>query len=139
MIGAPSDGRSYYELRDALGLIERDLPVHARLDRNLKFVELLKQVDVLTSDSQKWQESFSWDQVTGSSPHQTFFPLGFSYEQQDQKLSAGGVSFSVWDTFSCTECFKLRLSCVRRDDSLIVERLLSAGYGSGCALLHDSS
>ena len=51
VIGTRFDGRNYEELKDALGLFERYLPIHLHLSGEMSFNELLQQITELTGDA----------------------------------------------------------------------------------------
>ncbi|MCA1994249.1 MAG: amino acid adenylation domain-containing protein, partial [Coleofasciculus sp. S288] len=52
---------------------------------------------------------------------ENFFSVGFEFEKQPAKYTAADVSFSIHNQYVCLDRFKIKLSCLRRDDSLIAE------------------
>lgn len=123
-IGMCCDGRNYEELEPSIGLLAKYLPVQGCLDEELKFSEILKQVDKATSDVYQWQESFNWEELLGEielSKELSFFPFCFDFVSQPTKYFATDVSFSIQKQYTCIDRFKVKLSCLRRDDSLTAE------------------
>jgi amino acid adenylation domain-containing protein/non-ribosomal peptide synthase protein (TIGR01720 family) len=123
-IGMCCDGRNYEELEPSIGLLAKYLPVQGCLDEELKFSEILKQVDKATSDVYQWQESFNWEDLLGEielSKKLSFFPFCFDFVSQPTKYFATDVSFSIQKQYTCIDRFKVKLSCLRRDDSLTAE------------------
>lgn len=114
VIGTYCDGRDYEELASALGPLAKYLPVYCYLEETFKFSEIVKQTHEVTEEALKWQESFTWEQ------NENFFSLGFEFEEQLAKYTAADVSFSIHSQYVCLDHFKIKLSCLRRGDSLIV-------------------
>ena len=52
---------------------------------------------------------------------ENFFPVGFEFEEQLTQYTAADVLFSIQSQYVCLDRFKIKLSCLRRDDSLIAE------------------
>jgi non-ribosomal peptide synthetase component F len=124
VIGTYYDGRNYEELKSALGLFAKYLPIYCYLEANFKFSEILKQTSESTDEAFKWQESFTWEQITDSKENiqsSSFFSVCFQYQEQPAKYSAADVSFSIYKQYVCFDQFKVKLSCVRRDDALVTE------------------
>ncbi len=122
IIGSACDGRNYEELEKALGLFTRYLPLYCHLHENLQFNEILEQVNKSTCEISQWQEYFSWEQIVGSTENAmgtSFFPFGFDFEEQPVKYSAADLTFSIYKQYACVDRFKVKFSCVLRDDSLI--------------------
>ncbi|WP_443193781.1 amino acid adenylation domain-containing protein [Nostoc sp. UHCC 0926] len=124
IVGTAYDGRTYEGLEEALGLFGKYLPLHCHLTENLQFSEMLKQVNQSISKLSEWQEYFTWEQNVESPSNGielSFFPIGFEFEERDAKYSVGNVSFSISKQYSCVERFKVKLCCVRWDESLSYE------------------
>ncbi|MDZ7967875.1 MAG: amino acid adenylation domain-containing protein [Nostoc sp. DedSLP03] len=124
IVGIACDGRTYEGLEEALGLFAKYLPLHCHLAENLRFNEMLKQVDESISKLSEWQEYFTWEQNVESISNGielSFFPIGFEFEERDAKYSVGNVSFSISKQYTCVDRFKVKLCCVRWDESLSYE------------------
>jgi amino acid adenylation domain-containing protein len=126
MVAAGCDGRSDEELSKAVGLFTRYLPLRGSLKESVPFDEVLTATDEAMRAAYEWQECFSWDlyediiERTGEPP---FFPFTFDYAAPSPSPThrAGAVSFSITRLDSCTDRFKLRLSCVPEGDTLLTE------------------
>ncbi|MEH2381706.1 MAG: amino acid adenylation domain-containing protein [Nostoc sp.] len=124
VVGTASDGRKYQELKDVLGLLTKYLPISSHLEENLHFKELLEKVEETLSYSHKWQEYFSWEQVTaknGNGIEPPFFPFCFDFQEQPANCVVGNVLFSLYKQYSCIDRFKVKLSGVRLDERLLLE------------------
>jgi amino acid adenylation domain-containing protein len=123
LVSLRSDGRVYEEMREAVGLYEKWLPVQCPFARDFHFREILQQTDKAVKEVHEWQEYFSPEHDAGASavPTATAGAIGFAFEEWPTAHSAGGVRFSLITQYSCTERFKLKLSCVQRSDSLNLE------------------
>ncbi|WP_335117235.1 amino acid adenylation domain-containing protein [Nostoc sp.] len=118
------DGRNYEELKPALGLLAKYIPVRAYLNENSKFSEILKQLDKTITDVYQWQESFSCEDIAsgdGNNQEISFFPFAFDFTPQPTKYLADEVSFSIYNQYACIDRFKMKLSCLHCDDSLTAE------------------
>ena len=122
IVSAAYDGRTYEELKEALGLFAKYLPLHCHLEENLQFSQLLEHADKSIRDVYEWQEYFTWEQTgasAGDGTELSYFPFGFDFEESPGTYSAADVSFSIYEQHACIDKFKVKLSCVRRGDSLI--------------------
>jgi amino acid adenylation domain-containing protein len=57
-VGIVFDGREYEELRDAIGLIAKTLPVDARFEGDLRFREVVEHVHSEIEKAGEWQEYY---------------------------------------------------------------------------------
>ncbi|GAB4190120.1 MAG: hypothetical protein Fur006_31930 [Coleofasciculaceae cyanobacterium] len=115
VIGTYCDGRDYEELASALGPLAKYLPIYSSLEASFKFSEILKQTHEAIEETFKWQESFAWEQ------NENFFPITFEFEEQPTNYAAADLSFSINKQYVCIDRFKVKLSCIHRDDALIAE------------------
>lgn len=124
VVGTYCDGRNYEELESALGLLAKYLPVDSHLEDKTKFSEILKQIDASINEALKWQEAFTWEQVAGATDHNLdslFFPYSFEFREQLAPYSVADVSFSLYKQYVCIDKFKVKLICIRQDDTLVTE------------------
>lgn len=122
VVGTACDGRKYQELKTAIGLFAKYLPLHCCLQDDYQFSEILKQVDEAVRDNSQWQEYFTWErfaELTGGSVDSSLLPFGFDFEEQPAKYSAAEVSFSIYKQYACIDRFKIKLSCIQQEDSLV--------------------
>jgi amino acid adenylation domain-containing protein len=119
IVGIACDGRTYEGLAETLGPLAKYLPLHCHLKENIRFSELLAQVNESARDVLEWQEYFSWEQVVGSNGDlkaPPFFPASFEFAEQPTGCSASAVKLSIHRRFACADRFELKLSCVQRED-----------------------
>jgi amino acid adenylation domain-containing protein len=121
VVGTLHDGRNYEELESALGLFAKYLPIDCYLEENYKFIEILNKISETRSSAFKWQESFSRELIKGKPLDSSFFPVCFDFDEQPAAYSAADLSFSIYKQYVCIDRFKVKLSCIRRDDVLIAE------------------
>jgi len=120
VIGNVCDGRKYEELHGAMGLFAKSLPVYCHLAGNLPFSEVLRQVHQATQTGYDWQEYFVWEQSL-SQENKEGFPISFEFEELSGKYVAADVVFSIYKRYVCIDRFKVKLSCINQDDSLVAE------------------
>ncbi|MBW4417622.1 MAG: amino acid adenylation domain-containing protein [Myxacorys californica WJT36-NPBG1] len=116
-IGVAMNGRKYEELETTIGLLAQYLPLSCSLE-NLSFKELLQQTHASIQEVEQWQEYFTWDNWAESAQLGQL-SFGFDFQQQTTRFSAGEVSFKLDKQFAYTDCFKLKLSCIQREEMLI--------------------
>lgn len=124
LIATVFDGRKFEELRGALGLFARSLPILAHFEPDSQFTEILSQVREATRDACEWQEYFTTEMSAGSreeSPDSALFPISFEFTERLPKHDAAGVSFSIYGQRACIDRFKIKLYCVQTADSLVAE------------------
>jgi len=117
IIGTAFDNRKYEELEPALGLFAKFLPLRSQLQENFTFQEVWQEIQQSQSDAYKWQEYFNREDINGSPG----FPFCFEFDEQLEKYVAAGVDFSIYQQYVCGDRFKVKLSCVRREDALLAE------------------
>ncbi|MEA5516374.1 non-ribosomal peptide synthetase [Nodularia sp. UHCC 0506] len=120
IVGQAFDGRKYEELESAIGLFAKYLPLICDLKNELQISEVINQVNQLVKDAYKWQEYFDWEQLNFSnkSIELGFLPFIFEFLTYPEKYSQSGITFAVLQHHVCFDKFKLKLSCVHRDDYL---------------------
>lgn len=65
-------------------------------------------------------EYFIWEQSL-SPENKEGFPIGFEFEDLSGKYVAADVVFSIYKRYVCIDRFKVKLSCINQDDSLVAE------------------
>lgn len=120
-VGLGANGRSDEELERAIGLLTKFLPINSQLNEDTRFVDLLEQLSIGTSEAQDWQECFTWelfDETDLFTAGEPFFPFCFSFRQPAAKESAAGVSFSIHKQTAWVDRFGLKLSALFGGDAL---------------------
>ena len=124
IIGAAGNGRNYEELKDALGLLVKYLPLHSHLEADDQFSAVLTHMEESLANAYAKQQYFSWEQIaTPDENHQAlfFFPFCFEFESRSDQYCAGDISFSLYKQYTYTDRFQAKLSCISQGDSLAVE------------------
>ena len=121
MMGVAIDGRKYQELEQSLGLLCKYLPLNLNLENEINFSQAWQLVDTNLNEMHNWQEYFSWEEILQKDKKTSFFPVSFECQKEPANYSNSGVSFSLVQQNCCLEPFKIKLSCLRQDNSLIAE------------------
>ena len=122
VIGVAFDGRQYEELRSALGLLSKYVPLFQFINQDEKFSDCLHKIKEDLSNNYQDREYFGWEHLAELPPDIShFFPLCFEYEKQQDKYASDALSFSIYKQFVCIDQFKLKLSCFYRDNYLNAE------------------
>ncbi|HEY9693232.1 MAG TPA: amino acid adenylation domain-containing protein [Oculatellaceae cyanobacterium] len=122
IIGIAANGRKYEELETVIGLLTKYLPLSAKLEKSFSFKEFLQQINKSVQEAEEWQEYFSWHNLAESqniNPDSVYLPFSFEFQAETPKYSAGNITFSIYQQFACTDRFKVRLSCIQQEDSLV--------------------
>ncbi|HEY2963826.1 MAG TPA: amino acid adenylation domain-containing protein [Pyrinomonadaceae bacterium] len=109
VIGNICEGRSYELLHDAFGLFARVLPACSQSTENLRFSEVVAQIDGFQHESEEWQDYFDLDQ---------HFSFGFEYAEQPRPQKQNDLQVSVQRQHSHFELFDLKLSCVATNSAI---------------------
>jgi amino acid adenylation domain-containing protein len=116
--GVLCDGRVYEEMAGAFGLYERWPAVRTRFEEGYRFDELLGRAGEALRQAEEWQEYYLSET---REPEHAAPGFAFDFGEWPAARAAGAACFSVKRLHACTDRFKLRLSCVRRGDSLAAE------------------
>ncbi|NEQ80571.1 MAG: amino acid adenylation domain-containing protein, partial [Moorea sp. SIO2I5] len=114
-------GRKYEELHETIGLLAKWLPVRCSFQENFKFTEVLSSIKDTLDSHEKWQEYFLREEDKKNDDYSSNSLISFEFEQWDDKYESGGVSLALEKLYVCFEQFKLKLSCVLREESLTAE------------------
>ncbi|GAA6614733.1 amino acid adenylation domain-containing protein [Scytonema sp. NUACC26] len=129
VIGVAADGRQYQELKSALGLLTKYLPLDCQLQNDKILINLLRNISKNLDNIYHKQEYFTWEQLVGlPSNIQQFFPLCFEFEGQQEKYAAAGVLFSIYQHYSYTDRFKIKLVCFHQDDFINFKLAYDANF-----------
>ncbi|HEY6804819.1 MAG TPA: amino acid adenylation domain-containing protein [Pyrinomonadaceae bacterium] len=117
-IGNVTEGRSYELLHDGFGLFARVLPVHCQFTDDLRFSEVISEIDRFQHESEEWQDYFNLDEAAGSALN--YFPFGFEYAQMLPQRQTDGLRVSIYRQTSAFEIFDLKLTNVASGDGIAV-------------------
>ncbi len=114
-------GRKYQELNAMIGLIAKWLPTRCTFQDNFKFSEILWQTRETLRNNAKWQEYFIWPESTETAVNVVNFPISFEFEEWCTKYCVDELSFSLDKQYICFDRFKVKLSCIRREELVLAE------------------
>src|SRR5258707_3545196 len=110
IIGTACDGRTHEELRTALGLYTRFVPINTYFERSYFIEQILVAIDLSLQEAVERQAYFSWESgtaATHSRENAQFFPLSFEYNTWPASLTTGSLNASLYEWYSCVERFHL--------------------------------
>ncbi|MDJ0732575.1 MAG: amino acid adenylation domain-containing protein [Nostocaceae cyanobacterium] len=133
VIGTASERREYEELDDTLGLLATWLPIKTNFisnsTSNFNFIEVLAAVIKTLEKAGEWQDYFVPEAVKVDSS--IVFPIGFEFLNiTENKFDSPEVSFRLQEIYSFIEPFKVKLTCLQSNDSLIAEFSYNLNYFS---------
>ncbi|MCS6297130.1 MAG: amino acid adenylation domain-containing protein [Nitrospira sp.] len=112
-----SEGRPYEELSGGIGLYERWLPLHLRVEGNMQLRDFLPLVLREQSQAEDWQQYYPGEQAE-EDLQAVRDAIGFEYTQRaTPDRTAAGVLMLSDGTFSI-EPLKVRLSCLEHEAGL---------------------
>src|SRR5205085_11734376 len=97
------------------------VPVPCRFDAGAKLSRIASRVEQATHDAYDWQEYFIPELGGELAARATGALIGFEFDERPAAMTAGGVTFSVYEQRACFEWFKLKLSCYLDGGSLVTE------------------
>lgn len=125
VIGVADDGRKYQELQDAIALLTKYLPLCSNLlDDNIQFSERLLGVSQILEDFRQWQEYFNWEQtfpIEENGSNLLKYPYCFDFAELASPIEIDDLMFSIHEADSCLEQTKVRLSCTKTPETLVLK------------------
>ncbi|HEY4932224.1 MAG TPA: amino acid adenylation domain-containing protein [Terriglobales bacterium] len=115
-VGTVFMGREYDELRDAVGLIEKTIPIDSRFDGDFRFREVVEHLRTAMAKAAEWQEHYVPGTGFGSEP-----PVNFEYAELLGPQTYGDSRFRLEQISSSSERFKLKLSAIRNTRGLTLK------------------
>ena len=107
LLGLGCDGRTHDELRGAVGLFGRDLPLACTHDADESFAALVASVHQAVDASFETQEYASWEHVTGG--EHGYFPVTFETTARGTLEVVGAPAASLIELRARSQRFELRL------------------------------
>lgn len=114
-------GRKYEELHAALGLLAKWLPINCFFQDNFKFSEVLAQIGETLQNHETWQEYFIWEDNTDITSGAAGSPIGFEFQEISHTYDAGEVTLIIDELDVCFEPYKIKLTCMQKQESLTAE------------------
>ncbi|MDF0552701.1 non-ribosomal peptide synthetase [Kamptonema sp. UHCC 0994] len=130
IIGTVCNGRKYEELHEMLGLLAKFLPVRCSFEQDFKFSKILGKISETIGNNCKWQEYFVGEEEKEKTFSDVNFPISFEFEECANKYKAGGIVFSLYKQYACFEPFKVKLTCLQREQFTIAEFYYNANLFS---------
>lgn len=115
-VGVVFDGREYEELRSAIGVIAKTLPIDARFDGDFRFHDVVQHVHNATAKAGEWQECYVPGNCLGDEP-----PVSFEYRVATQCQIAEANN----------DLFKLKLIVTSNSSGLNLQFLYDAARLGG--------
>jgi amino acid adenylation domain-containing protein len=112
------DGRKYEELSGALGLFARSLPVRCSFQKQLKFVDVLKQLREVTDEMRDWQDYFA--------PSLAANPFGFEFHTLLAPMLSAGLRFQLLRLSACADRSQLKLTCSQSTNAVHLELIFDS-------------
>jgi len=112
-------GRSYDGLEEAVGPLERFLPLSHRFEDTRDFAQLLEGIAEKIEAFYEWQEYFSWESVGAEDDFS--LPLAFRFDELPAPWRAGELELSFLEARASSDRFALCLSCSEVGGELRVE------------------
>jgi amino acid adenylation domain-containing protein len=110
-VGVEHDCRQYGNLRNAVGLFSRYLPIFHRFDPHCSFRDVWRTMEDELARAHKWQSCFDWKQMIDDGPP-AFLPYCFAYTELAELWQAGDTAFTILDQESRFDRFRLGLNCL---------------------------
>lgn len=133
VVGTAYDGRTEDELRDALGIFERYVPIVIHLGPAYTVNKVWQQAMASIQEAGEWQDYFGWENTfasDGKGAALDYFPLCFEFQGQSVRHVAREVTFTVIDSSVYDERFDLMLSCKRTGSSFLIDFYYDEGVVS---------
>jgi len=113
VVGTLASGRSFDELRPAIGPFARFVPNACPVDARQSFADVLRQVDAQRTRCEPWHDYFDWQMIHPASPGRIapHFPFAFSFEELQPGFRAGSVIFTPAECRARVDRFRLHLRC----------------------------
>ncbi len=118
------DGRTLEDLREAVGLYGKYLPVTCHFDETLEFGEILSRINRSIQSGVARQEYFPGKQSANSIEmglSAPYLSIQFEYQEWPETLDAADARFSFRRLYSCIDGFKIKLLSIRSSDALNLE------------------
>ena len=107
------DCRQYEELRDALGLFAKYLPVRCQLTEDLTLGDVLRETERGLNDAREWQDYWEPRLEAGKDA------IAFDYVEQPAPYCANGVTFSLARQYCCIDRYKLKLAVTKAEGQIL--------------------
>ncbi|MGB3656113.1 MAG: condensation domain-containing protein, partial [Rivularia sp. (in: cyanobacteria)] len=114
IIGTAFDGRQYEELKSAIGLLAKYLPIKTTLYSQQTIFDLVEQIAENKPEAEQWQQYYNWERIVNDN-NLTF---AFDYNQLKLEQNNQDIYWLINKIESSIDKFKLRLACIEQQDKL---------------------
>jgi amino acid adenylation domain-containing protein/non-ribosomal peptide synthase protein (TIGR01720 family) len=118
-VGVTLAGRSYEGMESAVGLLERQVPVIARIADGQTLWPLLSDAHTQLADAAQTQEYFSWEEADRA--NRGLAACGFAYREMPAAWVAGGLEWTMTAIDGAIEPNKVALCCTATPAGLVSE------------------
>jgi amino acid adenylation domain-containing protein len=141
VVGVGCTGRSYEELRDAVGLFQKFVPLHCHPSKAKDARELVRHVAALAAETEAMHEAFRWPQAEANAAagrHTSFFPVCFEHVTWPGTATSE-TGWSLYRLWSCADRFALKLTVVDTSQGMQCDLYFDAGHYTSAQveLLHE--
>ncbi|MFP5265686.1 MAG: amino acid adenylation domain-containing protein [Blastocatellia bacterium] len=131
MICVALDGRRHDELKKALGLFQRHVPLSVYSREDTSFCSLWQNVHEMTEEAYIWHEYFSWENVNTSDGSAAFPQFSFEFREWPDPLRLSQTKWRFDYAQACTDRFKIKLICASDGSSLSGQLFYDASLYDG--------
>ena len=121
VIWAVLDGRKYEELKEAVGLYAKSVPVRVRIEEATIFAALLTKLSEAIRESYKLHEYYFDDESAANKQAPGEYPIAFEHWDGTWSHTQAGTTFTPLKQYSCIDRFKIKLSLFQSRESLSVD------------------
>ncbi len=104
------DGREYEELREAVGLLAKTIPVDTRFDGDFSFKDITEHAHQSVQKLMEWQEYFKPTEGNNNR-------AAYEHVTIPEGVASGGLTWTVDSVRAVWEPFALKLVCLQRAGS----------------------
>jgi amino acid adenylation domain-containing protein len=127
------DVRPYEELKAAVGLLAKYLPINCRLEADMSFAKAWGLIQDALDEALEWQEFYAWQgmrvgAVESAAQDQDkieqeteFLPFAFELYDAIPDFCAGDLVFRISNRRACIDRFKVKLSCFELNEEVVAE------------------
>jgi microcystin synthetase protein McyA len=125
------DARPYEELKAAVGLLAKYLPISCRLEADMPFAKTWGLIQDALDEAFEWQEFYAWQSMGAGALESVaqdeieqetiFLPFAFEFHDAMPEFCAGDLVFRISNRRACIDRFKVRLSCFEQNEVVIAE------------------
>ncbi|EAZ91769.1 non-ribosomal peptide synthetase [Crocosphaera chwakensis] len=105
------NGRTYEELQDILGLVNKLIPVCGQIEESTTLNNLLIKTHETFSNHRPWQDYYLGDE-------DDITPIAFEFQTYPKQYKGDEITISLYQQYICSDRFKLKLFCLLQENSL---------------------